>query len=249
MEQSGTTETTTDGTTTEMTVEPTNTPTMTPTTTASPKTATTTATSTTATTSTTTAAASGMEVSIESSTLEKEETSIGTDAYALATIVNTGDSVSGELTVEGRFYDGDDNLLGSTTATLPYLNPGETWVSHVPYLDDGEAVKGHEVDGEYGREPPRLEIDGLTVSDTSLSKDSVSAAVSGTIENELEDDANYLGARARFWQDDVILGGGLDNITDVPAGEDWSFEATYMGYGERWKDANDYDVIPELTIY
>lgn len=238
----GTTETTAMKTeTTEMKTEPTNTPTMT---------ATTTATSTSTTTSTTTSTpASEANVSIESSKLEKKETSYDTEAYILATIVNKGNSISGELMIEGRFYDTDDNLLDSTTETLPYLKPGEKWVSYVPYLDDGEKVKSHKIDGEYEEEPPRLEVEGLSVTDTNMSKGSYDAKVTGTIENSLQEDADYLGALARFWRDDVILSGGLDNITDVPAGENWSFEASYMGYGDRWEDATDFDVIPELTIF
>lgn len=237
MEGSDHSETTDDGTTatTEMKTEPTSTPTMTPTTTATP--------------TATSAPASEADVSIESSKLKKKETSIGTDAYILGTIANKGDGISGALTVKGRFYDKDDNLLDSTTGTLPYLKPGEKWVAHIPFLDDGEKVKSHKFDGEYEREPPRLEIEGLSVTDTSLNKGSYGAKIAGTIKNSLEEDADYLGARARFWKDDVILAGGLDNITDVPAGENWSFEASYSGYGERWKDANDFDVIPELTIY
>lgn len=225
-----------DTTTTEPTTEPTNTPTMTATT------------STTATTTTTTTSEESIDVSIQSSELQKTETSYDTKAYVLATIVNEGNAISGELSVKGRFYDSDDNLLDSTTGSLPYLKPGETWSCYLPYLDDGEAVESHKIDGEYDTEAPRMEVDGLTVTDASMNKGSYDASVTGTIENELEEDADYLAAVARFWKDDVILANGLDNITDVPAGENWSFEATYMGYGERWKDATDYDVIPELTI-
>lgn len=222
-------------TVTETTTEPTNTPTMTPTTTTAATTAST--------------SDSEMDISIEESKLEKEETSYRTNAYILATIVNNGDGISGELTVKGRFYDGDDNLLDSTTGSLPYLKPGETWVARIPYLDDGEQVKSHKFDGEYGREPPRMDVEGLSITDASLNKGSHDATVTGTIENQLEEDIDYLGAVARFWKDDTILAGGLDNISDVPAGENWSFEASYMGYGERWEDANDFDVIPEITIY
>lgn len=223
-------------TTTEVTTEPTNTPTMTETTTTTEPT-------------TTTTPEGSAEVSIESSELQKRETSYDTEAYVLATIVNNGNQISGELSVKGRFYDEDDNLLDSTTESLPYLKPGETWSCYIKYLDDGEAVKSHKIDGEYDTEAPRMEIDGLNVTDTSMNKGSYDATITGTIENELEEDADYLAAVARFWKDDVILASGLDNITDVPAGENWSFEASYMGYGERWEDATDYDVIPELSIY
>ncbi|WP_115864111.1 FxLYD domain-containing protein [Halorussus litoreus] len=260
MEETDPTETTTDrsmaGTTggeaaTETTREPTNTPTMTPTTTVSP---TATATSTAAATSTptttaTTTAASESTISIENSTLEKQESSYRTEAYALGTVVNGGSGVSGQLSLEARFYDDEDNLLDSTTGTLPYLKPGETWVGYLPYLDDGEAVKSHEIDGEYETEPPKLEVDGVSVADASMSKTEYDATVTGTVENSLDEDVDYLGALARFWRDDVILAGGLDNITDVPAGENWSFEASYMGYGERWEGANDFDVIPEVSIF
>lgn len=257
MDEADPTETTTDGgmagtttgepAATETTREPTNTPTMTPTTTVS-STGTTTATATSTTTPTTTAA-SESAISIENSKLEKQESSYRTEAYALGTVVNEGSGVSGQLSLEARFYDGEDNLLDSTTGTLPYLKPGETWVGYLPYLDDGEAVKSHEIDGEYETESPQLEVDGLSVADASMSKGSIEATVTGTMENSLDEDADYLGAMARFWRDDVILAGGLDNITDVPAGENWSFEAGYMGYGERWKDANDFDVISELSIF
>lgn len=242
MDGSDHTDGTSGGSTTETTTEPTNTPTMTPTTTVA-------STATTQTTTSTTTTSSGADVSIEGSKLEKKETTYDTRAYILATITNEGDGISGELSVKGRFYDADDNLLDSTTGSLPYLKPGETWTSYLPYLDDGTKVKSHKIDGEYGTEAPRLEVEGLSVTNTKLTEGSVSANVTGTIENDLEEKADYLGAIARFWRDDVIVSGGLDNITDVPAGENWSFEAGYMGYGDRWKEANDYDVIPELTMY
>lgn len=222
-------------TTVETTVEPTNTPTMTPT-------------STPTATSTPTPEKEA-NVTIENSKLQKKKSSYRTEAYILGTIVNKGNGVSGEVTVKGRFYDENDNLLDSSIGTLHYLKPGETWVCYIPYLDDGAKVKSHKIDGEYSQETPRLEVPGLKVKDTKFEKGDISATVTGTIENDLEKDADYLGVLTRFWKDDVVIAGGLDNISDVPAGENWSFEANYGGYGDRWKNATDYDVIPDLTIY
>ncbi|WEL26502.1 FxLYD domain-containing protein [Haloferax volcanii] len=224
-----------------MTTEPTNTPTMTPT-------STTTSTATPTPTPTRTPEKEP-SISIESSELKKRETSYQTEAYIIATIKNNGNGASGEIRAKGRFYDENDNLLDSTSTSLHYLKPGEVWECYLPYFDDGNKVKSHTLDGDFETVAPRFEIDGLSVADTKLNKGDYSATITGTIKNNLTEDADFLRALARFWRDDKILANGLANITDVPAGENWSFEADYMGYGSRWEDANGHDVVPEVTIY
>lgn len=251
------------GTDTGMTAEPTNTPTMTPrgttasggSPTATPSTGSTptdtpdpTPTAT-ATPTATPTPAPNTGVNITDSQLQKEKTSYDTTASVVATVENQGSDVAGQLQVEARFYNDSDELLGTNVGVLHHLKPGETWECYVPYLDDGSDVKSHEVDGEYSTEAPRLAFDDLAVTDTSLQKGEYGASVTGTVENDLDQEADYLAANARFWRGDVILANGLDNVTDVPAGQDWSFEARYMGYGDRWEDADDYDVVPGLTIY
>lgn len=206
-------------------------------------------TETTEATETTTTQSSKADVQIKSSKLKTKETSYRTEAYILGTIVNKGKGTSGELTVKGRFYDKDDNLLDSTTGSLHYLKPGETWQCYIPYFDDGEKVESHKIDGEVSTNAPKMSVSDLKVTDTKLNKSDFGASITGTIENDLDEKADYLAALGRFWKDDVIISGGLDNITDVPAGENWSFEANYMGYGDRWKDATKFDVIPEVSNY
>ena len=189
------------------------------------------------------------DISIKDSQLQKQDGSFRTEASIIGTIVNQGDGISGEISLTGRFYDSDGNLLDSTSTHLPYLKPGERWKCHIPYLDDGSKVASQKLDGKFKTESIQLEVDGLSVTDTSLKKDDYGATVAGTIVNNLEEEADYLAAISRFWKDDLILCGGLANITDVPAGENWSFESDSTGYGERASKATDYDVIPELTIY
>ena len=188
-------------------------------------------------------------VAIKNSELQTKETSYRTEAYVIATIVNKGQGISGEVTAKARFYDESENLLDDMTASLPYLKPGETWKAYLPYLDDGQKVKSHKIDGEFKSETPNLEPDGVSIQDTKLQKGDYDASVTGTLVNNLEETANYFAAHVRFWKDDVILAAGLDNQTDIPAGENWSFEAGYTGYGDRWKEATDFDAVPEVTIY
>lgn len=188
-------------------------------------------------------------VAIENSELQTKELSYRTEAYVIATIVNDGRGISGELTAKARFYDENENLLDDTTASLPYLKPGETWKAYLPYLDDGENVESHKVDGEFRSETLNLEPDGVSIRDTKLQKGDYDASVVGTLVNDLEETADYFAAHVRFWREDVILAAGLDNQTSVPAGENWSFEASYTGYGDRWKEATDFDAVPEVTIY
>jgi hypothetical protein len=218
---------------TPATAEPTNTPTMTPKSTATP----------------TSTPESTARVAIKDSKLKTRETSYQTEAFVVARIVNEGQGLSGAVRVKARFYDEDDNLLDDITGSLPYMKPGETWEAHLPYLDDGSKVKSHKIDGEFETEVPNLDPDGVSVKTADMQKTDIDAKVTGVIANDLEENADYFAAHARFWKDDVLLSAGLDNQTDVPAGENWSFEAGYMGYDERWKDANDFDVVPEVTTY
>lgn len=188
-------------------------------------------------------------ITIQSSALKVEEDSYDSTAYILATVKNTGTAPSGGVTLKGRFYDSSDNLLDDTTGSMHYLKPGEVWEAYLPFLDDAEKVESHKIDGEFETEPPRLEVEGLTVTDAQMQKGSYDASVVGTIQNEKQEAIDYLGAHARFWRGDVLIAPGLDNITDVPAGENWSFEASYFGYGDRWKDADNFDIVPVAQIY
>jgi len=191
----------------------------------------------------------GPDVRIVDSSLQIQEDSFSSTAYIQGRITNEGDAPSGSLSLTGRFYDDSDTLLDSTTGSLHYLKPGETWACYLPYLDDASDVAGHTLDGDYRTDAPRFELENLAVTDTTLNKTEYSASVTGTIENDLDEEADYLASLARFWRDDVVIADGLDNITEVPPGEDWSFEASYFGYGDRWMEADGHDVIPELSIY
>jgi hypothetical protein len=224
-----TAESTNTPTATETIAEPTNTATATP-------------------TSTTTQAAEAV-VAITDSKLATRETALGMEAYVIATFENEGERTSGEVSATARFYDDNENLLGDVIDTLPYLKPDETWKVYLPYLDDGAEVKSHKIDGEYQPQTPNIRPDGVKITNATMEKEEYDAVVSGVLENHLEETADYFAAKARFWRDGVILAGGLDNQTDIPAGENWAFEATYSGYGDRWKEATDFDVIPEVTIF
>lgn len=193
--------------------------------------------------------ASTANVVIESSELQTEETSFRTEAYVIAVVVNKGQVVSGQVSAKARFYDARENLLSDTMATLPYLKPGETWEVYLPYLDDGEKVKSHRIDGDFERESFQLETAGVSIKNAELQKGDYSASVTGVLVNELDEPADYFATHARLWRNDVIIGGALDNQLDIPAGENWSFEALYSGYGDRWKDATDFDVVPEAVSY
>lgn len=218
-----------------ITESPTNTPTMTPTETTTP---------------TATPTPEGeSEITIQSSSLKVEESSYNSTAYILATIENTGTATSGEVRLTGRFYDSDENLLDDTTGNMHYMKPDEVWEAYLPYLDDAEKVDSHKIDGEFKTETPRLDVDGLTITDAEMQKGSHDASVVGTVQNDKDEAIDYLGAHARFWSGDVLIAPGIDNISDVPAGENWSFDASYFGYSERWEDADNFDVVPIARIY
>ena len=188
-------------------------------------------------------------VSIADSAFERKEGDYQTEAFALVTFTNEGSGTAGEVRTTVRFYDDDDNLVDDTIATLPYLKSGETWKAKVPYLGDGSEVVSHKVDGEFERKPPRLNPDGVSTTDTKLSMDDFGVKVTGVMVNELDEMADYVAAHARFWNGDTIIGGGLDNQTEVPAGENWKFESSWTGYGDWYENASDFDVALEVTIY
>ncbi|MFC6825635.1 FxLYD domain-containing protein [Halopelagius fulvigenes] len=163
-------------------------------------------------------------------TLQVKEGDYTTKAWAEAELTNKGDAPSGQLQVDVRFYDADDNILSTETGYLATLGPGETWRAFIPLFGGDAKNADHvEAEGKFSKDPPAVR-DGVTVAESSLSGGDTDKVVStGIVENGSDREISYLEAITKFYAGDgVVVNTEFSNIDGLPAGETWKFEHTYL---------------------
>lgn len=188
---------------------------------------------------------SGGEAAIEivEHELVVNEKDYTTDVYVAATVENTGDAASGMITLTADWYDDSGNYLDNDEWHLQTLAPGETWAARVYYLGgDGEQIADYEFDGEFQTSPPPAP-EGLEVASSELQVAEDEAVVRGEVENTRDDTVDYVEAVGKIYDSDgVVLDDAWTNVTDLPAGETWSFEVSWRGR-DRTSEAADHTTI------
>jgi hypothetical protein len=166
-----------------------------------------------------------------------------TDVYVLATVENTGDAASGQINLTAEWYDDSGNFLDNDDAYLASLGAGETWSARVFYLgSDGGQVADYEFSGEFNTEPP-ADPDGLELTTSELQVGEDTAVISGEVANNRDESVSYVEAVGKFYDGDgVVLKSDMTNVSDLPAGETWSFEVEALGH-VRYDAIADHEVI------
>lgn len=179
-----------------------------------------------------------------------EEGSITTDVYVDATVENTGDMPTGTIELTADWYDDDGNYLDNDSGYLESLGPGETWDAQVRHLgSDSEAVADYELDGEYETEPPEFDPEGLELLDSEMEIGEDDVLIRGEIENDTGDEVSYIQVIGKLYgEDDLVLSEEWTNVTDVPAGEAWSFELNWLQYDDP-AEIEDYEILVTMTSF
>ncbi|WP_255595025.1 FxLYD domain-containing protein [Haloprofundus salilacus] len=133
--------------------------------------------------------------------------------------------------------------MDNSSAYLQSFGAGETWAARVSYLGtSAEEVAAYELEGEYDREPPIPVGDGLELLDSEMKVGEDEVIISGQIENGTGDNVSYLEVIGKIYDEGgIVLGDEWTNVTDIPAGETWLFEMSWLGW-ERVTAADDYEI-------
>ena len=172
-----------------------------------------------------------------------EEGDYTTEAYVEATVENTGDAPSGTVELSVDWYDGDENYMDNDSWYLQSLGAGETWAARVYFLGTGaEEVESYEIDGEFDTEPPSFDPEGLTLAAHDMKVGEDEAVIEGEIDNETGSEVSYVEVIGKVYDaDGVLLGDEWTNVSDLPAGETWTFDLSWRGR-DRMDRVDDYEI-------
>lgn len=159
-----------------------------------------------------------------------DEGEFSTDVYVEAIVENTGDGPSGDAEISVDWYNEAGDYLDNSSALLASLPAGETWEARPSFLGSGaEEVDDFDVTGEFDTEPKAVNPEGLELVDSELQVSDDEAVIRGTIENASGEEQSYVEVIATIYDDEgTILGDEWTNVTDLPEGETWQFDMTWL---------------------
>lgn len=146
--------------------------------------------------------------------------------YVEATIVNRGNGPSGPAELVVRWYDDDGNFLyeGGGHAELVSLAVEETWEPRV-YASQEQASIGDaeiEIDAE---DRPIPSDENVEVRNSELQTNATTVTITGQLVNTSGQELLSASAYSKIYDEDgVILAGGHDQETGIPAEDAWQFE-------------------------
>lgn len=191
----------------------------------------------------TSASSGGGEGSLEllESELVINEGEYITDIAMTGLLENTGSGTLRVPELNVRFYDENDSVLDSTTASITFLEPGDQWDVRSTYLQDTTPDRG-EITVE-STEVFQTELgipDPLELTDDSL-ETGTDPTISATLQNT-SDSTIDVSAFAVFYEDgNVALGDGLDSLDGLAGGESWSVTLeSLITPEERAERVSDY---------
>lgn len=171
-----------------------------------------------------------------------------TTTYATGEVINEGDGASGTIDLSANWLDGDGNLLGTDSATLISLGPGETWIPRIQYIgNQPELIASVNLSGEYGNDPPTTP-EGVVLRDTRIQFAQEEIRVTGKVDNKTGEEVDYIEAHAKFYNGSGdVLSSWPVNQAPIPAGQTWAFEinATMEARADQIKN---YEVLLGTTF-
>ena len=184
-------------------------------------------------------------VSIDSSEFVKET------EYGMAEAAMVGELTAPthlqSIELRATFRNDAGDVLTSDSAYFQGLNEGQTWSFYVPML--GEAADATEGEVEVvaataGSPPPSPQAE-IVESELNPSPDEFTGpTVSARARNTGSSTLPYLEARVKFLADDgTALDSDFNNVTDLPAGETWSFEVEQIVFSSDSRpEASDFEI-------
>lgn len=174
--------------------------------------------------------------------LDRQLSVIGSGPAQRAALRVTARNVSGQAleyaALTPEFYDASGELLAMEQDGQFFVDVGETFERVVPLAGEASAVASHAVETDA---KPAGEVESAadaTITSQSLVTNDVEAKVEATVRND-GDAMDYLGARAKFYDDGVLVDSGDANVVGLGAGDTWSFTVDY--------DASGHDPFTEVT--
>lgn len=164
-----------------------------------------------------------------------------TDIAMTGLLENTGSGTLRVPELNVRFYDENDSVLDSTTASIAFLEPGNQWDARSTYLQDTTPDRG-EITVE-STEVFQTELgipDPLELTDDSL-ETGTDPTISATLQNT-SDSTIDVSAFAVFYEEgNVALGDGIDWLDGLAGGESWSVTLdSLITPEERAERVSDY---------
>ena len=209
-----------------------------------------------------------MESGTDSESATARQSSTGSDAVEIANseivegdmetgvvaeVTNTGDTRLAYVEIEAIFRNDAGDVLDSDFTNVVGLEGGQTWEAYISYLGE-ESVAEAEVNvadttaGELESPPKGVKLveDNLEPPEDEFG----SAKVVGRAKNGSDSTVDYLQAAVSFVAENGnLLGSGSDNITNLPAGETWKFEAEYLAIApDKPSEPDDYTVTLTTSI-
>ena len=172
----------------------------------------------------TSTASGGGEGSLEllESELVIDEGEYITDIAMTGLLENTGSGTLRVPELNVRFYDENDSVLDSTTASIAFLEPGDQWDVLSTYLQDTTPDRGEIIVESTEVFQTELGIpDPLELTDDSL-ETGTDPTISATLQNTSNSTIDVSAFAVFYEEGNVALGDGIDSLDGLAGGESWS---------------------------
>lgn len=151
------------------------------------------------------------------------------------------------LELQARFRNDAGDLLSTESAYFQGLDDGQTWLFYVPYLGDAAAATDGEVEvaeAVAGPAPPTPTAEVIESNLQQPSDQFTGPTVTARVENTGDGTLAYLEARVKFLTGDgAALSSNYTNVTELPAGEVWSFSLEQLTFSADDRPAaEDYEI-------
>jgi hypothetical protein len=156
---------------------------------------------------------------------------------AVGVVENTRGEEIASARVAVDFYDGDVQL-GSRWTMPRYLGPGEFAQVHIPAaVDDPDRITRVAVDTTVRLESLTPQNDGeVTITAEQFDQGQEPPVVSGTLENETDDELSRVYIHINFYDGDELVYWRKDGVSRLSAGNAAEWEVSAHQNGDRVAD-------------
>ncbi|MDF9748359.1 FxLYD domain-containing protein [Natrinema salsiterrestre] len=182
-----------------------------------------------------------VDTTVTDATLETRELDGDRTETAVTGLVeNTSDARLGLVSVAGKFYDADGQLLSSSPWDVRDLEPGQVWEPWIPYMGEGDVDHAELVVTDATAHSRTIAPNGMVLESHDMqipTDDLAMPRVLGTVSNQSESDVGILQARLKTIADNGnLLETGIASIQNFGAGESWDFDQQIHFKNPDWKE-------------
>lgn len=183
------------------------------------------------------------DIAIGDSELIVDSGRFTTDVAVEVAVSNQGDDRSGQIRLTAEWYNSAGDFLDSGEETMVSLAPSETWLARIPFVGtQADQVDDYELSGTFEDTPPSVP-DGVELRDAQINLQDSGLRITGRVVNGTGSDLSYIEAHGKLYDDsDQALLSEYTNQSEIPAGETWAFEISYLVLDRRDQVSN-YEVV------